>query len=504
MTEPFWFTSSGAGLWVQTTDAMDVKINDRGDGLGQFAILDVNRFAGKVFIERYADGVYADYVGSVGKPAKSEPTYRDYRRPVWNTWAQFYLGTDQRKILDYAERLSGAHLPAHAVQIDGGWEEQRGDLTFDPQRFPDPKAMSRRIHQLGFAVGTWVSFYITANSSNFEEAKRRGFLMRDGEDRSQPCIFPFVRSTAPGMATGMLDLGNREAKAWYTRKLRALMEREGVDGLKIDYPNLPSKCAPASGHSRSDYRELEAAFADQFDLQGLGIRLHWGMQRYGFAVRGADKSTDWKALQAAVTQGLAVSTVGYPFVETDMIGGSAGGVGIEGTRPPNKAVLVRWAQAASLMPLMNSSTVPVGDIINPSNGQSRRYDAETTALYKSAVLRHERLAPFIWARVREAVATGEPIMKPLFFAFPTEARAYKANDEWLLGDAILAAPVLTDAAARDVYLPAGRWFDVTKHTVIRGPTMLKAYPAGLQMTPTFVRLGIRKQTDQAMRGLTSR
>ena len=130
------------------------------------------------------------------------------------------------------------------------------------------------------------------------------------------------------------------------------------------------------------------------------------------------------------------------------------------------------------MPLMYSSTTPVG-----------AYDAETVRLYKQAIATHRRLAPYIRAQVRRAIATGEPIMKPLFFAFPDEQRTYEITDEWLLGDAVLAAPVLGPGTSRDVYLPRGRWFDVQRGRTVRGPARLRDYRAPLDVTPVFVRLG---------------
>lgn len=501
VTDPFWFTSSGTGLWVATTQPMDTSLNAKHDGLGQFYVRDTASLDAEVFVEPTPRDAYRDYVGVVGKPASTDATYRQYKLPLWNAWPQFYLTVDQAKILRYTRALAGNGLPGHAVQVDGGWEANRGDFAFDHARFPDPTRMSQTIHRLGFDEGVWVSFYIAANAATFDEARQRGYLMADAGDPSKPCIFPFARSTASGMATGMVDLGNASARAWFADKLRDLMRRDGVDGFKFDYPNIPGKCAPQQGYSVSDYRVLQAAFARQFDLQGVGVRLHWGSQRYGFALREGDKYTDWHALRASVPQALAISTVGYPFVETDTIGGSAGGVGIEATRPPNKSVLVRWAQAASLMPLMYAGTLPVGTATNPYNGETASYDRATTDLYRVAIERHERLAPYIWSRVQDTVATGEPIMKPLFFDFPADRRGYTVTDEWLLGDAILAAPVLDDARARDVYLPSGRWLDVVRCHTHRGPTTLPGYEAPLDTSPVFVRLGVPDQTGKAMHAL---
>jgi alpha-glucosidase (family GH31 glycosyl hydrolase) len=102
---------------------------------------------------------------------------------------------------------------------------------------------------------------------------------------------------------------------------------------------------------------------------------------------------------------------------------------------------------------------------------------------------HGRLASYIDEQVSRATKTGEPIMKPLFFNYPSDQSTYTIADEWLLGDSLLAAPVLADGTTRDVHVPAGQWFDVLNHKVINGPTTLHSYAADLSQTPAFIRLG---------------
>jgi hypothetical protein len=110
-------------------------------------------------------------------------------------------------------------------------------------------------------------------------------------------------------------------------------------------------------------------------------------------------------------------------------------------------------------------------------------------LYRAALERHERLAPYIWDQVRRAVEHGDPIMRPLMFDFPADEEAYTISDEWMLGPAVLAAPALAPGDIRDVHLPPGRWYDVSHGTVIEGPRRLEGYGAPLGLTPAFVRLG---------------
>jgi alpha-glucosidase (family GH31 glycosyl hydrolase) len=171
-----------------------------------------------------------------------------------------------------------------------------------------------------------------------------------------------------------------------------------------------------------------------------------------------------------------------------MIGGSLS------QPPPTKQVLVRWAQAASLMPLMYSSTSPLG--VSNSAG-SRSYDRQTVRLYREAVRQHERLAPYVYRLVHRAVRTGEPIMKPLFFDFPRDRATYTIGNEWLLGNSLLAAPVLTSGTSRSIHLPRGRWYDVVRKRILRGPVTLPDYRAGLGQTPMFVRMAT--SSSQALR-----
>jgi alpha-glucosidase (family GH31 glycosyl hydrolase) len=489
---PFWFTSSGAGVWVNTYRPMDHSLNHNGDGLARWWIKDTNVYRDITFVENTAGEVHGRYVRMIGLPAKSDTTYEQFEKPLWNSWAMFYRTPDQEKVIKYAEDLAANNLPGHAVQIDGGWERRRGDLEFDPERFPDPATMSKHIHAAGFDLGLWMGFWIEPDSANFRYAKERGYLLASAKDPMEPCLVPspFERDSA------VVDLANPEAYAWYEGKLRDLMARYGVEGFKFDTVFFDERCQPRSGSKNTDYARLGARFVDGFDLQGVGMRTPWfGPQRNGFVVRQMDKSTDWHSLRTAVPQALAISTAGYPFVETDVVGGSLFG------SPPEKAVLVRWAQAASLMPLMYASTSPLG-VSNPKTGETNEYDQETVDLYRAAIEEHGRLAPYIWDRAQEATAMGEPIMKPLFFDFPDEGATYTIKDQWMLGDAVMAAPVLSDAAARDVYVPAGEWHDVRRGVTVAGPTVLKDYPAPLDTVPVFVRQGT-PQTEKALEAFSS-
>ncbi|MGW3109133.1 TIM-barrel domain-containing protein [Streptomyces sp. NPDC001100] len=481
MIDPFWYTSASTGLRVDTGSTMDVSVNGGKDGLGRFTVDAADTYKATVFVESTPLAVYRDYIGIVGRPKQSDATYEQYEKPLWNSWAQFYTDVDQRKLLDYATELHAAGLDGHTIQLDDKWESEYGNLTFDSTTFPDPESMSEKIHAMGFDFGIWVTLWINLDSDNYQYAADHGYLLMDASDTTKPCDVTWWNGTA-----GIIDLANPAAKAWYEGNLKKLMGDYGINGLKFDTRFFDEKCAPRDGYQATDYQKLGTQLADEYDLQGAGIRVHWSSTAHeaGFVTRQVDKGTGWNSLKASVSQNLAISTIGYPFVESDMIGGSGG------QAAPDKDVLIRWAQSASLMPLMYSSTSPV-ETNDVTTGQKVTYDQQTIDLYRAAIKAHERLAPYIWDQVQATLKTGDPIMRPLFFDFPKDQASYTVADEWMLGPAVLAAPKLGSGATRTVYLPSGAWYDVNQGTVIHGPATLKGYAAPLGVTPSFVKLGAK-------------
>ena len=86
---------------------------------------------------------------------------------------------------------------------------------------------------------------------------------------------------------------------------------------------------------------------------------------------------------------------------------------------------------------------------------------------------------------------GTPINRPIWWLDPTDGEALRVDDEFLLGDNLLVAPVMYEGAmARDIYLPVGEWRDQCHPSseIIRGPVWLRDYDASLFLLPYFIRL----------------
>jgi len=83
---------------------------------------------------------------------------------------------------------------------------------------------------------------------------------------------------------------------------------------------------------------------------------------------------------------------------------------------------------------------------------------ENLEIVRNAALLHRQMGNYIIACAQESALTGIPIVRHLEFAFPNEGFA-ECNDQFMLGDKYLVAPVVTQGNTRMVKLPKGKWKD---------------------------------------------
>jgi alpha-glucosidase len=100
-----------------------------------------------------------------------------------------------------------------------------------------------------------------------------------------------------------------------------------------------------------------------------------------------------------------------------------------------------------------------------------------------------KLLPYLYSVVAQAKEYGWPIVRPIFMAEPDNPNLRTIDDSYMLGDAILVAPVLeAGAVRRSVYLPVGQWYDYWTNELFEGGQIINV-PAPLERLPLFVRAG---------------
>jgi alpha-glucosidase len=109
-----------------------------------------------------------------------------------------------------------------------------------------------------------------------------------------------------------------------------------------------------------------------------------------------------------------------------------------------------------------------------------------------------QLLPFLYTTLEESHRTGVPLFRPLMLNYQDDPNTYNIDDEFMVGDDLLVAPIVkADVSRRLVYLPKGRWFDYWTNKTYEGGTMISV-EAPLETVPMFVRAGAIIPTGPAI------
>jgi alpha-glucosidase len=100
-----------------------------------------------------------------------------------------------------------------------------------------------------------------------------------------------------------------------------------------------------------------------------------------------------------------------------------------------------------------------------------------------------QLLPFLYTTLEEAHRTGTPLFRPLLLNYQDDPNTYNLDDEFMIGNDLLVAPILKpDVIRRLVYLPKGEWYDYWTNKKYEGGTTINV-DAPLETVPMFVRAG---------------
>ena len=381
-----------------------------------------------------------------------------FAAPQHNTWIELMYDQNQRDILKYARAIVDNGFPPGVLMIDDNWQEDYGKWDFHPGRFPDPKAMMRELHALGFKVMVWVCPFVSPDSDVYRALAKQKAFFRD--QSGDPTMVKWWNGWS-----AMLDLSNPAAKTWFTGELTRLQTTYGVDGFKLDAGDTRFYKAEYLAHEKLDPNEHARLFAEiGLDFPLNEYRATWKLAGRPLVQRLRDKNHNWADLQQLIPDMVAAGLLGYTFVCPDMIGGG------EFTSFLNQAtidqeLIVRSTQVHALAPMMQFSVAPW-----------RVLDAANLAAVKQAVALRMRFTPRILELARAGAATGEPILRPLAYVFP-DGGYEQVKDQFLMGDSLLVAPMVTRGDVRTVQIPPGTW-KADDGALITGPVQ-RAFPVSL-------------------------
>ncbi len=395
---------------------------------------------------------------------------------------------------DFREVAAGYRsnrIPLDMIYMDIDYMEGYKDFTLNEENFQDFPEFVRELKDQNIRLVPIIDagVKIEEGYSVCEEGEKGGYFCKreDGSD--------FVAAVWPGY-THFPDVLNPEARRWFGDQYRFLTD-QGIEGFWNDM-NEPSIFYTPEGIENvteliRSYMEDKDGGASVFEIREAMMRLansqkdyesfyhqvngqkirhdrvhnlfgynmtraageaferidpdrrflmfsrssYVGMHRYGGIWTGDNKSW-WSHILLNLKMMPSLNMCGFLYTGADL-----GGFGADTTRD----LLLRWLALGVFTPLMRNHTA-IG------TRQQECYQFEKTEDFRHVVGVRYRLIPYLYSEYMKAALSDDLYFKPLAFEYPQDAQASQVEDQLMLGNEIMIAPVYTqNAKGRYVYLP---------------------------------------------------
>ena len=442
--------------------------------------------------------------------------------PVMPKWAMGYWQSREKyntsdEVLSTIAEYRKRHIPLDNIVIDWlHWpEDSWGCHEFDRKRFPDPKGMVDSIHDshAKVMISVWPKFYET--TEHFKEFDKKGWMYRQA-------ITDSIRDwVGPGYMGSFYDAYSPEARKLFWGQMRDHYYPLGFDAWWMDAsePNIrdctdiqyrKDLCGPTALGPSAKYfnayalMNAEAIYNGQrgvnpdkrvFLLTRSGFA---GQQRYSTATWSGDIATRWEDMKAQISAGLNFAMSGVPYWTMDIGGFCVEDRYVAAQRLYEKTGQVnddlkewrelntRWFQFGAFAPLYRAhGQWPLREIYNLAPEGDPAYESMT---YYTR-LRY-RLMPYIYSLAGATYFDDATIMRPMVMDFTADVVTKDISDQFMMGKAIMAAPVTTyGARERKVYFPQGSmWYDFYTGKKTNGG-QFAVVDAPYERMPLYVRSG---------------
>ena len=406
-------------------------------------------------------GLYDIFIFDAHDPAKAMKDFSVITGPAAMPplWALGYMQShrtleDDAQILGIVDTFRKKRIPIDAVIYLGtgfiprGWNTRQPSFDFNPEVFKrDPKSVIADMH----ARHVKVVVHMVPWDRDRLPTLHGTIPPRRGETLDQSHIQTYWQQHVPLVDAG-IDAFWPDEGDWFN-----LFER--IKRHQLYY----------QGHlsTRSNVRP--------WSLQRNG---HPGIAQWGGWVWSGDTDSSWKTLEAQIAVGLNYSLSIGPYWGSD-IGGFYPNSELTGE------LYARWFQFAAFCGSFrshgrvwwtrlpwgwglsdrgpqeygnNNAPIPPEDRRNILLSEMNNPAIEPVAK-KYAELRYQ-LLPYTYTLAWEARDSGLPLMRAMWLHYPDDARARGLGSQFMWGRDLLVAPVFTKGAtSREVYLPAGDWYD---------------------------------------------
>lgn len=510
---PFFLTDSGFGMFV---DSYCVTRFDFGEGRISVDICrdnfgkmpDIYLFTGS------PKDMVSSFIRLTGKPVLP---------PKWalGPWMSGHRWNTQAIVEEQIDEMEKSGLPFSVLVIEAWSDESTfyiwngakydvrpGNEAFDYSDFDfsesqfwnDPKALIDRLHEKGIRLILW-QIPAMKNTENEQQRRDRQYLKekrlvamnKDGTPYEIPDGNWFNGSMIP-------DFTNPELRKWWFSKRKYLLDM-GVDGFKTDGGEFVYKEDIIFSDGRTG-KEMKNGYVQSY-LESYGEFIgksrvlftragYTGQQKFPFTWAG-DQISSWEEFRAVIVAGLSAGLSGIPFWSFD-IAGFAGPM-------PSVELYERATQLAVFTPGMQWHSEPIfgqfAEIMPSSGGRNDRSPWNMARSYGDDSLIERlrfhynlrmNLLPYIYSESVRAAENCEPLMKHLCLEYPEDSNTLNIEDEFMMGDLLVAPITSENSAGREVYLPRGEWVDLWSRKEYNGGRKVFV-ETGKERIPVFLRKG---------------
>lgn len=440
---------------------------------------------------------YADVTGKV-------PMMPEYGMGFWQCKLRYQT---QEELISVAREYKRRGIPLDVIVVDFFHWPKQGDWRFDPTYWPDPDAMIRELKDMGIELMVSVWPMVDYKSENFEEMMSKGLLTRVEKGVR-------IDNTYQGN-TIQYDPTNPEAREYVWGKCKKNYYDKGVklfwldeaepEYTVYDFENYRYYLGP-NVQVGNIYPVMYAkTFFDGMKKEGQNnivnlLRCAWaGSQKYGALVWSGDIHSTFESLQNQFCAGLNMGIAGIPWWTTDIGGFFGANINDESY----KEVFVRWFEYGTFCPVMRlhgyrmpyqqqQGTTGGASCVSGAPNEIWSYGEEVYDICREYISLREKMRPYIRKLMKASHETGDPVMRPLFYDFPTDNEVWSNESEFMFGPDILVAPVMKRGEkSKKVYLPLNsEWTDIwTGKQYQGGASIIVDTP--IDHIPVFTRNGYR-------------
>jgi hypothetical protein len=393
------------------------------------------------------------------------PMPRKYALGAWYSRYWPFSSADYRQLV----QEYGQHdFPLDNMVLDMDWHKDGWTgWSWNRKLLPDAEELLPWLHQQGLHVTLNLH---PADGVGPQEDQYAVFMRDMGADPATKQTLPFDAADKKYMDTLFADV--------FTP-----LEKNGVDFWWLDWQQYPYTRSVPDLTNLFWLNTLLYDRTAQNGQRGLSFSrwAGWGDHRHPIHFSG-DASTSFAMLAFEVPFTSTAGNVGCFFWSHD-IGGH--------NRGRNEESYTRWVQFGATSPVLRShSTRDAQMDRRPWSYPKWAEDSMRVSFH----LRSE-LFPYIYTSAAQAARETVPLDRPLYFDNPREEKAYHNAQEYLLGDNILAAPIVAagvgpgKVGTQTVWFPAGTWYNYfTGERYSGGNDVLVA--ADINEFPLYVRGGV--------------